>query len=273
MPRFYTPGGQQINEVPKWDQSGLRPVRITDAKKNGWYASVSTICSTYSDGDGLMAWKVNQPLEAAIKNNTWELLKESPYEWKQTVQALAQKEMSKAPALGSAIHGAVEFYQRIRATSKEAPNFDTFDDSVRPYVAGVHSFCEEFGIVADQDHLERVVVIDDCKAAGTLDMRGKGFKKDRVYFDWKTQKVRNQKPNFYFKFPLQLAAYRAGDGGEGLLCSVILDTSEHPYGPGQFPSIYYQLWDNPDKYYQHFKNLAAMYYDSNDWAWEDKGNG
>jgi hypothetical protein len=266
MSRFYDPrtGIPQLT-VPTADGTKLRSVNIGDAKRNGWVASVSTICGLVKESDALTSWKVNLHLEAAHSIPPMKNLQS----WKGAVREAAEKEMNKAPKLGSEVHAAIEHYHRIRASHGDLKQLkDNHPDHTTAYLAAIHSFCTKHNIRAlSKDDVERRVVVPEARSAGTLDFVGSFGEKPLVLLDWKTQNVRKA-PYYYIAFPLQLAAYWAGLGKKGAICSVIIDTSgkdTYSVEEGRLPEISYKFYESPLAYYQHFLALSKLYYLINEW--------
>ncbi len=277
MARFYSQAGQVQTVIPKKDGSGVRPVHIGDAKKNSWYASVTTICGLLNDGDGLMNWKIDQYLNAA--EGLGEALQRGNFDnWKAAVKHKAEDKMKAAPQLGSDVH-SVEEYLKHLVNPSYAPAKP--EKNIKPYMVAVHQFVTAMNIKPLGEHpIEQVIVNTDARTAGRLDFRGTIDGKGPVYFDWKTQKVRGGNPNFYFKFPLQLSAYWKGDNftyasvvlHEAELCSVVIDTSRHgTYNTtDNLPPVYHNRYTNPALYYEYFKMLSRLYYAQNDWDYMDE---
>lgn len=262
MSRFYDLAGNPQTTIPVKDGSRLRATTITDAKKNGWVASVSTICSIVKDGDFLEQWKINQHLDAA--KGLGDDLKTNHSVWKEKVRAKAQEEMSKAPKLGSEVHALVERYQRIRGVAGDLSQLSDCPDNLKPYLAAIHQFSEAHCLKASE--VEKRVVVKSARSAGTCDFVGEADGHP-VILDWKTQKVRKE-PWFYFQFPLQLSAYWSAVSKKARIASVIIDTSghdEHDVDKGILPGIYIKYYESPLKHLKLFKHLSDIYYALNDW--------
>ena len=266
MSRFYSPQGDPMIQIPTKDGKRLKQATIVDAKANGWYASVSTISGIVKESDFLTAWKVSQHLDAA--KGTEKLLGQNHEIWKQRVRSDAEKAMSRAPELGTAVHNVVEQYQRIRTLGGDFNDIKVDRKDLMPYLAAIHEFSETHGIKArDKDSLEKRIVIPEARTAGTCDFIGQFGKHKVAVLDWKTQKVRKE-PWYYFNFPLQLAAYWRGMGGKGQIISVIIDTSGHDsysVKKRQLPQISFKIYERPLDWYNHFLDLSKIYYLMNNW--------
>lgn len=260
--RFYTKDGIVMSEIVNKRGDGLRDVTIADAKREGWYASVSTIINEVMGIDpGLVTWKINEYLEAA--KGYAELLHEDHERWKNAVKHKAEKKMEKAPKLGSDVHNIFELYFK-NFENKAAIGEITLDESLKPYLVAIHKFSEAHKIKPQS--IEKVITNSAARTAGRLDMAGE-FNGVSSYLDWKTQKVRNNRPKFYFKFPAQLGAYWAGDGSvEGAqLVSVVIDTARHgSYNTtDNLPPIYFNEYKEPKIWADHFLSLSRIYYAMN----------
>jgi len=64
--RFYTEDGRAIQEVPTADGKSTRPVRVSDAIKNNWRPSWTTMIKETLAAPGLERWKLKTILEAAL---------------------------------------------------------------------------------------------------------------------------------------------------------------------------------------------------------------
>ncbi len=62
---WYTPGGEPAYTVPNVSRGGLRPTRITDAKKLGLFPSVTGVGRVLA-APGLENWKIDQALLSAV---------------------------------------------------------------------------------------------------------------------------------------------------------------------------------------------------------------
>ena len=266
MARFYDKNGAPRLTVPRSDGKGIRSTRITDAKKNDWYASVSTICGALGPFDGLTYWFKTEPLKYAASVKEIDLLKESGEKWVKKMLEGAEKEMSKAADLGSRVHESCELYHRWRADNKEM-SIGPFPHDIKPYIRAIDSFCDENGIVGKKDQLEKPVVLKDTRSAGTVDFGGVGFNGKKIILDWKTQKVKRDVPRFWLKYRMQVCAYASAFNPD-LAGVVIIDTSDRDnYSRDNLPKIYYDLYTHEEQvyYYGLFKKLSDLYYASQDW--------
>lgn len=270
---FYSPDGVLQEYIMKADGSEPRRVTMADAKKHGWWSRVSTIAGIVKADDFLTTWKINQYLDSAA--GTSKLLARNHDLWKKEVRKIADDNMSIAPKLGTLVHATVEAYHKIKCQDGDLNDLNDTKPEALPYLVAIHQFCEEHAIRAlSPADIEKRIVIPEARSAGTCDLIGSFEGTSPVLFDWKTQKVKGGKPYYYPSFPLQLAAYWAGNGGVGRICSVVIDTSGHAQydvNSGRLPPIYYKMYDGVLTHYGHFLNLSKIYYYMHDW--EEHKNG
>ena len=249
---------------------------LTDAKKNDWKISVTSIAGHASDPQGLLNYYKNKALEAASQyaahvskdaneKQDYICLYEDPCKWYDPMLEEAEDLLGIPRRLGTAVHKAVETYFTWILGGKKG----SLDVSAlyQPYIKAVHDFCEEFSIKPKKNQVEVVLEDEETWTAGTMDMAGEGFGNKNVVFDWKTQKVNGPNPYFRFNYRLQLAAYRKMHSNKGVAAIVVLDTSGHPYKNGDVPKVYYKIMAATEckKLYGHYKELAKIVYASVEW--------
>jgi len=104
---YYTRAGEPAYEVSNVARGGMRPTRITDAKKLLLVPSVTTLLSTLAK-PGLESWKIKQAVLAALT------LPRSDGEledaWLRRVMEDAKSEGRNAAQEGTNIHASIEHY-------------------------------------------------------------------------------------------------------------------------------------------------------------------
>ena len=102
--------------VENKSKGGLRPSRVTDAKKAAkegetWFPSVTGILNIL-DKPALVNWKVDKHLEQvhSLINNNAELRSDDFEGFKRMIKAKTQEAMDSAPKAGTAIHNVLEDY-------------------------------------------------------------------------------------------------------------------------------------------------------------------
>jgi len=104
---FYDKDGEPRHFVEMTTKRGLRPTRISDAKKAGWIPSVTTILNVF-DKSALTYWKVNQHLMVAHNFIGGESY--GPDAYIKEIRRLTELEMDKAPSAGTDVHNSLEQY-------------------------------------------------------------------------------------------------------------------------------------------------------------------
>ncbi len=277
MARFYTPQLERIDYVPKKDGKGTRRVWESDAIRNLWAASITTIAGTQSGWSGDNDWTKKQYVLAAeetAKATAWDkgtislpdktISLEDNDTWCDHVMALGDKRTSFARELGSSVHDAIEKYFTWRAGQSQAP---AVDKSIKPYLYAIDEFAKKYSIKANPSDLAHKIVVREAPAGGNRDFLGQGFGLNHLVLDWKTQSVKTKYPKFKYNYCLQLAAYWAAGGKVGDIAIVILDTSKHEeYTRENLPKIHWKVFDKKETelYYEEFLQTAYLYYRSRD---------
>lgn len=253
-------------QVPTADGQGMRDARLSDVDKLDLYVSVTEkIKSTLHPGWGLINWMVGLPLEIAVSNaeTLVNLYAKDPAKWAKEVNRLTWEAKQKAPSIGTNIHGIIERYFKWEATDRGHDFY--VDEEYIPLLKCVETFVKENNIFPiSTDYLEKVVVNHETKDAGTLDFKGKGFECDRVYIDWKTQRVKKDKPNFYKEWGYQLAQYCASDNNNTIpkdarLFNVVISTAG--FGDsGYIPKIYLKEWKQKEKLKSIYDDISNMFF-------------
>lgn len=96
-PKFFVPMKTRPGE--------LRPTRTSDAKKEGWIPSVTTILNML-DKPALINWKIEQHLLQAYTLISNQLSGYDEFSYK--VKQLTELEMDKAPSAGTDVHDSLE---------------------------------------------------------------------------------------------------------------------------------------------------------------------
>lgn len=83
----------------------LRASTLRDARKHGWYPSVTSVLDILSK-PGLDQWKINKAIDAAI--NTSRLIEETDSEYTKRILVSSRKETEEAAERGTRIHSMLE---------------------------------------------------------------------------------------------------------------------------------------------------------------------
>ena len=206
---WYAPDGTPKHTMPKADGSGDRATTIADARKFGWYPSVTGILNVV-DKPALASWKAQQVAKACLANPKQE--GESEEYWIKRVCAEAEQPAADAADLGSRIHAALE----------AATDGQPYADDLAVYVQPVLAWIDEVKLVVE---CREVVLVNRahgfagcCDCLFSFGVRGKG----RGVIDYKTRKTVAGKPvTPYDGQAMQLAAYAATYYGEAALPTVL----------------------------------------------------
>lgn len=217
MAHFYektATGVEPRHFVPVQSRHGdLRPSTIRDAKKGGWYASVTTIQGML-DKPGLNNWRIDEHLKQAYKlSGNYDSFED----WCAEVKRNTQEELDRAPQQGTDIHDSLE---KWFATDYNVPTEHHIPcKNVRELIA------QTFG--ADTIwHTEKPFVCD-MGFAGKCDLSN-----NSIVLDYKSKNTKDKwKPGkmHYPEMCMQLAAYRYGLGIPNARCFnlfVCIETGE-----------------------------------------------
>lgn len=208
IPRHFVPNASRPGE--------LRASTIRDAKKNGWYGSVTTI-QNLLDKPALNDWRVSEHLKVAYE---WVELWGKPtavsnYDcdrWMQEIKECTQDALDKAPQAGTDFHDSMErfilgslpddheHFKVCAATAEEMRKYTLVDAHVW---VPEKSFVHELGF------------------AGKVDAHYELRSNEQFVVDFKTKDRADKfKPGkmAYKEMCQQLAAYRVGLGMHAARC-------------------------------------------------------
>jgi len=223
--------GSPCFEVQRKDGKGMRATNIRDARQLDLVPSVTTGLKSIGS-QALQSWIVDQHLKAAYENPPdneriagRELVDSESYkEWKARIKIAADEERNKAASFGIAFHDAVEAYF----------NEDAIHPDMMPWIQQISSW-EEKNLTVDSKYDRSEFYINPCLGYGGRADRLCMDKAGRVtLIDFKTQRSKKDKFNFYPSWGAQLSAYmdsiKTGFSDSNLkyrLVSVVMD-SENP---------------------------------------------
>lgn len=208
---FYSEKGEPRHFVEMQSRRGeLRPTRLADAKKNGWFPSVTTIQGLL-DKPALTNWKIDEHLKQAYQ---WQFQEKDRYinqeDFIRDMKALTQDELDKAPKDGTDFHDVLEKwfkgYRGIGISTFDAKTCIDVESSItkecgKPSLSWIteQSFVHPMGFAGKCDlHADGWVI--DYKTKNTADK-------------WKPGKMH------YPEMAMQLAAYRVGLGLDNARCA------------------------------------------------------
>jgi len=229
-PKWYKPiGNGQLSPlwtINKADGSGERAPTLRDARKLGLLPSVTEILKVIHK-PVLERYKLNQILQSALT------LPRFPDEdldsFALRVELDSDQHREKAADLGTRIHAAIAGSLHGLPTAIE----------MDPYLGEWFRFMGGLKVIGT----EMTVGSDSLGYAGMMDLYAlkDGFK---TIYDYKSQDVKDDKPNFYDEWPMQLSAYAQGIGEKCRLVSIVISTNELTKG-----RLYHHIWPREQSYY------------------------
>lgn len=191
----------------------LRPTRLTDARKAGWYPSVTTVMGML-DKPALNDWRVTEHLKVAYDwCNLWGKPKELSQsyedvnEWMREIKECTQEALDKAPKDGTDFHDSMEKY------SKGLP---VPEEHGRACYKAFARVLEETGVAAP-NWINEESFVHPMGFAGKVDAHTQLW-----CLDWKSKNTSDKwKPGkmAYPEMAMQLAAYRVGLGLDNARCA------------------------------------------------------
>lgn len=196
---------------------GVRPSTIRDAKKHGWWASVSTVQALTGDAD-LFNWQKEQVIDACwLDPYVGQDLKT----WKSGIRLMADMKRKTAADNGSRIHKALEC---MFTGNFDQDGFNANDISI---CMAVRSWLE--GIFGDINwHAEKTFTCGNgLNYGGCVDLHNRDG--NGIVIDFKTQDTGDGNNfKYYKKYCMQLAAYRVGLGLPNADCYILKVSSSTP---------------------------------------------
>lgn len=231
------------HEVPKKD-GGMRATTLADARKLGLLYSVTKVCDVVRK-PALENWKLQNALLAALTlpRRDGEAMDEFAY---RVVEDMDQQS-EKAKSFGSLLHHEIERYLAIPTSF--------IDWTCEKHLIAVRDWLKEH---CEQVHASEIIVGDPALGvAGKLDLDCTLKQYGRCVVDFKTQRVKDGKPEFYDEWPLQIAAYRHGRQREFnwftptpmRIVSVVINSDPDK------PEIYAHWWSDEIDYMALFRGL------------------
>lgn len=237
LPKWYTKEGEPLWEIKAKTTSGMRPVTLRDARQLHLLPSVTTVLQVIAKPQ-LEAWKITQGIVSAL---TLPRLENEPLEaFAKRVVKDSEEEVSEAADFGSTIHHAIEAH-----LTGDCQALQQLPPDCIPYLNYFIKWQEQVNLLAEAKELIVVNMLHGY--AGQLDFVGSMTGHDRCVIDFKTQKVRNGKAEFYDEWVMQLAAYahaymmQFNINDWPALVSVVINSIE--------PSpIQVKVWDEPGRH-------------------------
>ena len=193
MSHWYDNTGKLILEIPKANpKNGMKKTTVGDARKLGFYPSVTTIISQIKSS-GLEMWSTGLFVKQCYNNPPKRDESEDAY--KSRISRFVSIDKSVAPELGTAIHNALETFLRNGKIIKEYAE----------YVLLVDEWLNNNKIIGKE--YEKSIDPSACGYGGTVDFLG--YNEDfPIILDFKTKKTKGKKISQYDGNNMQLVAYK-----------------------------------------------------------------
>lgn len=226
-----------------------KPTTVTQARKNGWVPSVTTILGLYPK-IGLDISISNELMDLAASDPFRDGGKMSRYQWHGKQRAEQREKSMEAARIGTLYHDAIEAIIKDDGLSEEHDELS---------VKTLYTFREWW----NDSKLEALDIeagfASDLGYGGKIDLVAEDGM-NTIYVDWKTQRTTPGKPvNFWPTYALQLEAYARGDmnfHGVDLpsydTMSVVISSTE----PGRIES---KVWDKHDEHWDAFLGCLAIW--------------
>jgi len=232
-----------------------RATRITDARKEGWYPSVTTVLGMMAK-PSLDRWKSRQITDACYKNPSIQNGQyiATPEKYAEDMIEAAFQQVDDAADLGTLIHDAIE----QGYSGKESKDIVEIGESMVPVkdiVQSVYTWQAEVGIEVDEAELR--LVNTEYGYAGTTDISfTKGIQKGIL--DYKTRRFDDTKMKPYDEHPAQIAAYYMAVYGsipdDAIGCNLYISTTT----PGLIHPIWYDAGTLKQEW-QIFENILEVW--------------
>ncbi len=238
---WYTKDGKAAHFVPNVSGGGLRPTKITDARKLGLLPSVTGIIGVL-DKPQLTAWLKRQVALHAFLYPPKPMETDEAYA--KRVIDLAEQQVGDAADLGSRIHKSLE----TAFTSEWAGEY-------REYIEPVREWARNEGLRPISQ--EKVCVSLHHGYAGTMDLSASHPEKRIIVLDFKTKKTKKgEKIPEIPAQPMQLAAYSDVEFGtpSTWAANIYISTTE----VGRFDVRWYSP-EEQQKAFQAFLAAASLW--------------
>jgi len=207
MGHYYTKNEAGVVEprhfVPNASRPGeLRPTRVTDAKKNGWHVSVTTV-QDMLNRKALNDWRTREHLKTVFELGSLEGFSALD-EFISVIEKKTQEALDKAPQQGTDIHDSLEKYLRGEPVPKE------HELPCKNAMQAVNEYCGK------QDWIAEHSFTHPMGYGGKIDLHSPSFT-----VDWKSKNDATKwKPGkmHYPEMCQQLAAYRVGVNNHDSRC-------------------------------------------------------
>jgi len=196
-----------------------RSTTLRDARKLNLYPSVTSLIGDVLVNRGLSVWLQNIILEAAFSQPPAE--DEMDFEaYGKRVKHDADEFGKVAREFGSKLHCEIDQFNR----NMIAHRIHEIHGESSPWMEQYRDWFDEN--ITEVISSEETVVNHDHGYAGTMDMVADHREHGIVVIDFKTQKFKKGKVNFYDSWNYQLAAYRECVDGKPPCLNIAIDSTE-----------------------------------------------
>jgi hypothetical protein len=195
-----------------------RNTTLRDARKMNLYPSVTSLIGDVLVNRGLNIWMQNIILEAS-----YTVPRQDVEDWPAygaRVRADAEEFGKVAREFGSGVHAEIDQFNR----NMIAHNIHEAHGDTAPWIENYREWFDEN--IVEVISSEETVVNHDHSYAGTMDLVAIHATHGKVVIDFKTQKFKKGKPNFYDSWNYQLAAYRECVDDKPPCLNVVIDSNE-----------------------------------------------
>lgn len=248
MGHWYSQAGQPHHFVPNKSKPGqTRPTTIADARKHGYFPSVSGIISVL-DKPGLNVYKENKLIEAAY-TRLWEARPDQPEDsikrFGKSLKSMARADAIAARDKGIAIHRAIE-------------HWITYGDNCEeyyPYLVGVERILDDLGLQGVRQ--AETTFCSRLGYGGTVDLTGQNDAGPWIV-DFKSKEFDDPSTRLHWDEDcMQIAAY-----AQGLDISLDLMTGVNIYISRDVPGMVVPYtWEAADLWrgWEMFKHALKLW--------------
>jgi hypothetical protein len=209
-----------------------RATRVTDARKNNWYPSVTTVIGLL-DRPMLTKWMKQNTAFAAELNPRYD--GESDKEWFDRIDEITKNISQKNMQRGTDMHSVLEAYYKQVYLIEYPPYIRRTEEKLREH------FGDQFWIS------EQRLIPAKVGYGGTPDL----YSEDNIVVDFKT-KVSLENVEIYPDHELQLAAYCNGLGMPNARCAIVFVSEDET-------KIIEIDHDKINKAWEMFQHLLVIY--------------
>ena len=212
---WYDRSGNPAYEVPNKSRGGMRPTRITDAKKLNLVPSVTTVIGIL-DKPALTNWKIERILDSAIEFFDSDRPAIEPEKIKPTIKDMAFGADVTGVDRGTEIHAAIELWFKGVKDHRLVMSNMAWVTMVEEYLYDTFGH-QEWNAEKSFSH--------PMGYGGKVDLCAPG-----IVVDFKTKDFSKGRPKAYQEHGMQLGAYALGLGYQDpVAINLFIDRNEPSY--------------------------------------------